>query len=195
MPTDSPLRASRLRRWRRLLLAGAGCVGLAFLFHVRFSLVLCLGTSMCPTFGSPELLLVDRAAFRDTGPRRGEVVVARHFGEWILKRVVGLPGETVAVREGRLWINGAPCPEPYPRVPGGLRIEPGTLQADRYALLGDNRSISVEENLHAVVAREHLLGRVVGSWGLGGCGPGQSPAVTGGNANPDPGSEGPGATD
>lgn len=74
-----------MKRLRWLLGAGAGLVALACLFHARYSLVLCLGDSMRPALGSQELLLVNRAAYRDTGPRRGDVVVARHFGEWLAK--------------------------------------------------------------------------------------------------------------
>lgn len=137
------------------------------LFHSRFSLVLSLGESMRPTLGSRELLLVDRAAYRHTDPRRGEIVVARHLGGWIIKRIVGLPGETVEVRQGRLLVNELPCREGYGLLPGLLSIGPGKLQPDRYALLGDNRDMSAEETIHAVVARDQILGRVAGSLRLG----------------------------
>ncbi len=137
------------------------------LFHSRFSLVLSLGESMRPTLGSRELLLVDRAAYRHTDPRRGEIVVARHLGGWIIKRVVGLPGETVEVHQGRLLISELPCQEGYRLLPGSLSIGPGKLQPDRYALLGDNRNMLAEETIHAVVAQDQILGRVVGSLRLG----------------------------
>lgn len=146
-----------------LFLAGVLLAGSAVLFQTRFKLTLSVGESMEPTLASRELLLVDRAAYRHAEPRRGDIVVARHSGEWIVKRVVGLPGETIEVRNGQLLVNGRRLPEVYPALPGSLRIAPGTLQTDRYALLGDNRSLGSDQTVHAVVGREHILGQVVGS--------------------------------
>ncbi|MBE7504481.1 MAG: signal peptidase I [Verrucomicrobiales bacterium] len=148
---------------KRLLLVGAGILGAALLFHARFSLVLSVGESMRPTLGNRELLLVDRRAYRSAGPGRSEVVVARHFGELIIKRVVGLPGETVEVQEGRLQVEGVPVVEGYPLLAGRLRISRGRLGEDRYALLGDNRSLERSQIVQAVVARDQILGKVVAS--------------------------------
>lgn len=148
-------------RTKLLALVGLLLVGGAGLFEARFALVLTVGESMQPTLADGELMLVDRGAYRDTGPARGDIVVARHFGELIVKRVVGLPGETVAVQNGRLLIQGVRRQEDYSRWPGSLRIAPGTLGADRYALLGDNRSLTDGQMIHAVTPRDHLVGRVV----------------------------------
>lgn len=154
-------------RWLRFMIVGTGLIGAVMLFHSRFGLVLSVGESMRPTLISGELLLVDRAAYRHAEPRRGDIVVARYHGGWITKRVVGLPGETVAVSAGHLLVNEQPCQESYRLLPGLLRIGPGKLQPDRYALLGDNRDMSAEETIHAVVARDQILGRVAGSLRLG----------------------------
>jgi signal peptidase I len=136
-------------------------LGAALLFHARFSLVLSVGESMQPTLRNRALLLVDRRAYRSVAPRRAEVVVARHFDELIIKRVVGLPGETVEVQEGHLLVEGTPVVESYRVMPGRLRISRGRLGADRYALLGDNRSLAASQVVQAVVAREQILGKVV----------------------------------
>lgn len=146
-----------------LLVAGVLLADGAALFQTRFNLTLSVGESMEPTLASRELLLVDRLAYRQAEPRRGDIVGARHDGEWIVKRVVGLPGETVEVRDGRLMVNGRLFPEAHPALPGSLRIEPGTLQADRYALLGDNRSLGSSQTVHAVVGHDQIRGKVVGS--------------------------------
>ncbi len=165
-------------RLQRIMIVGAGLIGAVMLFHSRFSLILSVGESMCPTLSSGELLLVDRAAYRHTAPRRGEIVVARYHGGLITKRVVGLPGETVAVGDGRLLVNGESVQEGYRFLPGPLSIGPGKLQPDRYALLGDNRTLSAEETIHAVVARDQLLGRVMGSWRLSRPPTGADPTVS-----------------
>lgn len=141
-------------------LVGVGLIVSAMLWQSRLGLVVCSGESMRPTFASGALLLVDRGAYDRAEPRRGDIVVARSGGEWILKRVVGLPGETVEVRAGRLFVNGMPWREPQAVLPGSLSIRPGRLQPDRYALLGDNRSLDDFVPVHAVVARDQLVGRV-----------------------------------
>lgn len=144
----------------RLGLLIAALLAAGWLFQDRYRLVLCVGESMYPTLGNPALLLVDCRAYREAAPARNDIVVARHLGQWITKRVVGLPEETVAVVAGRVLVDGQPPPGQHPVLPGGLEIGPGHLQPGRYALLGDNRSLSVVEQVHAVVPREALLGRV-----------------------------------
>lgn len=166
-------------RWPRLLIVGVGLVAAVALLQSRFCLVLSVGESMNPTLASRELLLVDRAAYRHAEPRRGDIVVARHFGEWITKRVVGLPGETAEVRAGRLFVNGKPLPEQYRVLPGPLNISPGTLLPGRFALLGDNRDMSDSLTIHAVVGQDQILGRVVGSVHLGRVGSGDAQELKG----------------
>jgi signal peptidase I len=127
--------------------------------HAR--LVLVSGDSMLPTLLSGDLLLVSRDAYRDIDPRRGDIVVARHGRELIVKRVVGVPGEQVEVYRGRLRINGMEVPEDSPLLPGELDIARGKLSPGRFALLGDNRSLSRDQIVHAVVSREQIIGRVI----------------------------------
>ena len=148
----------RLSRWfgaGLLLLAlakGLGGVG---------CLTLVSGPSMEPGFRSGDFLWIDRRAYRDRAPARGDVVVATYRGEWIVKRVVAMPGERVEVRNGEVWIEGKPGDEGQPVSVGPLTIEEGRLFADRYALLGDNRSEPSSVMVHAVVSSRELVGQVV----------------------------------
>lgn len=119
------------------------------------------GPSMNPTLASGELIWVDRRSYGATAPVRGDVVVARHRGEWIVKRVVGLPGEEVEVREGRLYVNGGNPGMQHAVMPGPLSIAPGRLGRDRYALLGDNRSELASTLVHAVVPSARIMGKVL----------------------------------
>ncbi|MCP5520933.1 MAG: signal peptidase I [Verrucomicrobiales bacterium] len=150
---------------RKMLLLAGVLVGTLLLFRCRYSFILTVGDSMRPTISNGTMLLLDRSAYRCHPPQRGDIVVADYFGERITKRVVGLPEEKVAVEEGRVMINGAPLEEDHAVTAGTLTIEPGRLQSGRYALLGDNRNYATGETIHAVVTRDQILGRVVGSCG------------------------------
>jgi len=130
----------------------------------RYRLVWVVGDSMRPTYRPGQILVVDRWAYRRHLPARWDVVVASHHGDWVIKRVVGLPGDDVGVSRGRVHVNGVRLSEPQTTEPGLLTIEPGRLLADRYALLGDNRGIPEDSFVHAVVRRHQVLGRVIFPW-------------------------------
>ncbi len=150
-------RAGRLRRVAGLVMV----LGVALLLGMRYRLVWVVGDSMVPTFQSGDLIVVDRWAYHRREPGRGDVVVARHHGEWVLKRVVGLPGESVEVREGQVEVDGSPLDPDHPVTSGSLNIGSARLLSHRFAILGDNRGVDPGSFIHAVVGPEQLLGRVV----------------------------------
>ncbi len=142
-------------------------LGLVLWTRAQVAVVLVVGDSMVPTFRSGDVLLVHRGSYRNTTPLPGDIVVARYRSEWIVKRVVGVPGEAVEVLEGEVLVDGRPMPAPHPVNPGRLRVRPGVLAADRYALLGDNRAASEGILFYAVVPRDRMMGRVMGALHLG----------------------------
>ena len=144
-----------------MLAAGCGAVCLVGLLRARFCLALVTGASMLPTLSPGDLLVVDKWAYRTVTPRRGDVVLARFRDELILKRIVGLPGEEVEVKAGRLHVNGTLIPEFYGTNDGCLDIERGRLLEGRFAALGDNRTAVPEVIVVAIVSQERILGRVV----------------------------------
>jgi signal peptidase I len=105
--------------------------------------------------------LVDKLAYQDSEPQRGDVVVAQHRRQLLVKRIVGLPGEQVEVNRGAVYINQTRLPEAYLVNAGSLTIGPGTLAERKYALLGDNRSMLLVQPVHAVVSEEQILGKVI----------------------------------
>lgn len=151
-------------------LFAAGVCLLLLGLRAHFCLCLVKGESMLPGLRSGDLLLVDRLAYRMAAPQRGDVVVARDRADLIVKRVVGLPGDEVELDRGRLYVNGRPLAEAYPVQPGALSLGKGRLFEDRYALLGDNRSLPVSLTVHAVVSKEQIVGKVVATlrfWPIG----------------------------
>lgn len=167
-------RAASVRR-RGAALPTPVLLGLALLVCLallqrQYRLTVVIGESMSPTFRSGDLMIVDRLAYREGSPRRGDVVVATHRDDTIVKRVVGLPGEEVEVRQGVVLVNGHPARLEHPTREGLLTIGRGRLAEGRFAVLGDNFALPANQQVHAVVSRERILGRVVGSvrwWRLG----------------------------
>lgn len=170
--------------YTRLWLLLASVFGPLLAWRAHFGLCLVMGESMLPNLRSGDLLLVNKRAYRSSAPARGDVVVARDRGELIIKRVVGLPGEEVELRRGELHIDRLPFGEDYAVEPGELSLRNGRLFDNKYALLGDNRSLPVSLAVHAVVTKDQILGRVVRSlhlWppkaGLGSAASGETTAL------------------
>lgn len=118
---------------------------------------LIVGVSMQPTLTGGQLVGVNKLAYRFDIPRRGEIVAVWNGRGYMIKRIVGLPGETIAMEGGVFSVNGAPLTEPYVQFPSDSIIAPGQLGPHQYVVAGDNRSSTVI----AVVHRDRIVGRVV----------------------------------
>ncbi|MBI1833660.1 MAG: signal peptidase I [Candidatus Andersenbacteria bacterium] len=148
-------------------------VALVIIIPIRYFLVqpfFVRGASMDPTFHDGEYLLIDQLSYRFREPRRGEVIVFRYPQEpsqFFIKRIVGLPGETVRIEDGRVVIvnnqlqQGAAIDESG-YLPEGLRtgghVEM-TLQKDEFFVLGDNRPASSDSRAWGVLPEEDIIGR------------------------------------
>jgi signal peptidase I len=138
-------------------LAAAAAAGLAAR-RARLEPMLVKGGSMRPTLAPGQRIAVAPLL---RPPRRGDLVVVRRPGNLeVVKRVVGLPGEQVRLRAGRLEVDGRPVPEPY--LPGGsgsaeldLRLGPA-----QYLVLGDHRAASTDGRDFGPVGADALVGRV-----------------------------------
>jgi signal peptidase I len=115
------------------------------------------GESMRPTLHGGELVWVNKLAYRFGRPRRGEVVQVWTGRDVMVKRVLGLPGENIAMHDGIFYVNGAPLTEPYVQFKDESNIAPGLLGPDRFLVAGDNRS----KTIIAVVNRDRIVGRVL----------------------------------
>ncbi len=111
---------------------------------------------MAPTLHSGQLAVVNKLAYAFRQPRRGDVVLIWTATGCMVKRILAMPGESVALRRGRLFVNGAPLEEPY-ALPDPLQdVSEGKLIADSFAALGDNRSNSIV----VVVGRDRIMGKL-----------------------------------
>ena len=127
------------------------------------------GMSMSPTLKDKENLILDKISYRFRDPKRYEIVVfppKYKENTYYIKRVIGLPGETVEIWKGEVYIDGQRLPgdDSYGKIEDpGLAAEPFLLGEDEYFVLGDNRNDSIDSREPEVraVRREDILGRAV----------------------------------
>lgn len=102
------------------------------------------GSSMLPTYTPDRLHFVNRLSYGASGPVRGDVVAVQLAGPRVvyIKRIVGLPGERVAIAGGQVRINGTTISEPYVRHRKSWDLEEVMLGPREYFVIGDNRGIS-----------------------------------------------------
>jgi signal peptidase I len=131
--------------------------------------------SMEPTLHEGQYLIVSKVAYWIGSPQRGDIVVldppeGRSTIPYI-KRIVGMPGEHIEVRDGRVWIDGIALNEPYVSGPA-LYQEDRTLAIDEYLVLGDNRNNSSDSHVWGALPEEKIIGKTIfrywppDKWGL-----------------------------
>jgi signal peptidase I len=121
------------------------------------------GISMLPTYQDRSVNFVNRLAYAFRPPRRGDVVGIRFSGvhTMLMKRIIGLPGETVAFHEGRAVINGNLLDEPYLKLPCNWEHEPLSVGPDEYYVVGDNRSMEFTLHEQGRAERNRIMGKVL----------------------------------
>lgn len=139
-------------------------VSLAIFFFVYIFLVQphrVKGESMMPNFHDGELLLTEKVTYRFSQPDRGDVIVFRAPNTTnvdYIKRVIGLPGEQVRVKDGSVFINGEKLDEPYEtQLTSGT--EEVTIGEDQYFVLGDNRGASSDSRSFGLISKNAIRGR------------------------------------
>lgn len=126
------------------------------------------GLSMEPRVHAGEFVLINTLAYRLGTIRRGDVVAFRHDApnpETYIKRIVGLPGERVEVRDGVVTVDGHALMEPYVQFPDRRSAPPVNVPAHAYYVLGDNRSDSDDSRNWGVVHDTDIVGKaILGIW-------------------------------
>ena len=105
-----------------------------------------VGDSMSPKLSNGDVVLVNRFAYNVTSPKRGDIIVFKPKGNenshYYIKRIIGLPGETVEIISGKVYINGELLDEPYLSEEPTGDFGPYQVPEDSYFMLGDNRAVS-----------------------------------------------------
>ena len=123
------------------------------------------GRSMESSLQNADRLIVEKMSYYFREPERFEIVVFPYNEEVnYIKRVIGLPGETIQIKDGAVYINGAKLDDPYAKVAmedAGIAAEPLTLGEDEYFVLGDNRNASSDSRKRdvGVIKKERITGR------------------------------------
>ncbi|MEA2113042.1 MAG: signal peptidase I [Patescibacteria group bacterium] len=154
-------------------------ISLAIIIPIRYYLIqpfFVYGASMEPNFSDGQYLIINEFGYRLNDPQRGEVIVFKYPlnpSQYYIKRIIGLPDETVEVKDGRVVIYNSGFPEgrvldessylPDNRVTSGsVKIE---LQGDEYFVLGDNRQASSDSRRWGRLSEEYIIGQVwVRAW-------------------------------
>lgn len=121
------------------------------------------GISMEPTLRSGQVNFVNRLAYLGHEPRRGDIVSVRFAGTsvMLMKRIIALPGETVAFKAGHAYINGQLLDEPYVKSPCEWETGPIACSATQYYVVGDNRSMPFNLHMQGRAERERIVGKLL----------------------------------
>ncbi len=152
---------------------------LDWIYTLAFALVLALvirtfvaearwipSESMLPTLKIGDRLIIDKVSFHIGGINRGDIVVfkappASKLDEVLIKRVIGLPGDTVAIKDGLVYINNQPLDEPYELEKPRGDYKTITVPENSLFVMGDNRNNSFDSRFWGVVPEELIIGKAL----------------------------------
>ena len=120
------------------------------------------GISMLPTYHTGQVNCINRLAYLRHAPQRGDIVSVRLAGNSVMfmKRIIGLPGETVSFAGGKTFINGKFLDEPYLKFSCDWEAEPIQCSANEFYVVGDNRSMPFTFHTQGRAERERIVGKL-----------------------------------
>lgn len=165
-------RLRRIGRLREIVNLALFLVAVYALLEMTVPRSVVLQSSMNPTLNEGQRLLISRISYLSSEPQRGNIVVFEAPGQQgdsppLIKRLIGLPGETLEFRSQTVYINGDPLDEPYlNEACSPINCEDSTWQlgGGEYFMMGDNRNHSRDSRAFGPVSRDHLVGRAVARW-------------------------------
>lgn len=140
---------------------------LLFIIQYVFSITKVVGNSMNPTLKDEELLILNKFRYRFTDIKRGEIISLKYDNtKYLIKRVIGLPGENVSILDSKLYINDKEFQESY--ISTDLKYDNFSLKDlgyekipdGMYLVLGDNRVDSLDSREIGLIKKEDVIGKV-----------------------------------
>ena len=132
-------------------------------------------SSMLPNFQEGDCIMVSKVAYRASDPQRGQVVIFSppfDSPHPYIKRIIGLPGETVEIKDETVFVNGIALVEEYTMEPPNYTMAATQVPEDEYFVLGDNRNNSNDSHTGWTVPRDRIIGKAwflywpPGRWGV-----------------------------
>lgn len=125
--------------------------------------------SMLPTLEKNDKVLFDKHTYRSNPPERGDIAIfnpppalqAQNFQNQFIYRIIGLPGETIAVKRGRVYINSQPLEENYIAEPPNYEYGPVQIPENSYFVMGDNRNNAYDSHYWGFLPREFIYGKAI----------------------------------
>ncbi len=147
-----------------------------FLLQATVQVSIVNGSSMEPHLYHGQRIVVYKTAYFFDPPQRGDIIIfhpPRELGATpFIKRIIGLPGDTVEVKGGVVYINGSPLNEPYIKEPPTYTLAKEKITGNTYFILGDNRNNTSDSHVWGAVPRQNIIGKAwlsiwpPDSWGL-----------------------------
>ena len=151
-------------RWVVVAVA-AGCLMLAIFVAPVMAVVRVEGQAMAPTLAHQDRVIVNRLAYTSSSPQGGDVVLLRYpmnQRKMFIKRVIAVPGDTLRIEDGRVFVNDRPLEDAYVAQTGRSHDSLGarTIPAGQYFVMGDRRNNSADSRHWGLVSEDLIIGRV-----------------------------------
>jgi signal peptidase I len=147
-----------------------------FILQVTIQVSVINGSSMEPDLHDGERLIINKAVYHFAEPARGDIIIfnppENHSSVPFIKRIIGLPGDTVEIKNGQVIVNGEALTEPYIEEAPEYYMQKITVPGNSYFVLGDNRNLSNDSHNGWTVLRSEIIGKAWVSiwppslWGL-----------------------------
>ncbi|MCL5674948.1 MAG: signal peptidase I [Candidatus Omnitrophica bacterium] len=155
-----------LKNWKKAIIRTSIVIILIICINAFFVKVFrTVGKSMEPTIRNYSLVFVNRLAYLHHIPAEDDIIVFRTSNRpylYFVKRVIGLPGETISFKDGSLYINGIEKSQPYISFKDNWTVKPFKVKKGFIFVAGDNRHFSWNEQFHAQVNIKDVIGKVIG---------------------------------
>jgi len=142
-------------------------IAILFIIQYVFSITKVVGDSMHPTLKDEELFILGKINYRLTKVKRGDIISLKYADtKYLIKRVIGLPGDEVHIKDNTLYINNEKFEESY--ISDDLKYEDFSLKdlgydkipKDMYLVLGDNRENSLDSRKIGLINKKDIIGKI-----------------------------------